>query len=173
MLREKVKKAWVLILIQQRSYKENHNVLSRHIRMCVYAQTYPIYIYVFMYMNGVSMHTLTHAHTHPKWRIVRNFAQTSLFCDIPFPWWKPTIVSHLHWWSSWVKKLETGTHSLFTENSLSLSKAHLTRPLVHIVFEQKWSVQEWKTESSLSTGSLVFYTLTGTWSCGRSAEFSV
>ena len=29
--------------------------------MCVYAQTYPIYIYVFMYMNGISMHTLTHA----------------------------------------------------------------------------------------------------------------
>lgn len=53
--------------------------------MCVYAQTYPIYIYVFMYMNGVSMHTLTHTHTHPKLRIVRNFAQTSLFCVTPFP----------------------------------------------------------------------------------------
>ena len=113
MLREKVNKAWALILIQQRSSKENHNVLSIHICMCVSVQIHPVCIYVSICIwMGVSIHTLTHTHIHTNLRIARNFAQTSLFCVTPFPWWKPTIVAHLHWWSSWVKKLETGIHSL-------------------------------------------------------------
>lgn len=144
-----------------------------YIYTCVCMHRHIQYISMFLCIWMVYLCTHSHTHTHPKLQIVRNFAQTSLFCVTPFPWWKPTIVSHLHWWSSWVKKLETGIHSLFTENSLPLSKAHLMRSLVHIIFEQKWSVQEWKTESSLSVGSLVFYTLKGTWSCGRSVEFSV
>lgn len=144
-----------------------------YIYTCVCMHRHIQYISMFLCIWMVYLCTHSHTHTHPKLQIVRNFAQTSLFCVTPFPWWKPTIVSHLHWRSSWVKKLETGIHSLFTENSLPLSKAHLMRSLVHIIFEQKWSVQEWKTESSLSVGSLVFYTLKGTWSCGRSVEFSV
>lgn len=84
MLRKKVNKAWVLILIQQRSYKENHNVLSIHIHMCVYAQTYPIYIYVFMYMNGVSMHTLTHTYTPQTANCKKFCSNFTLLCH-PIP----------------------------------------------------------------------------------------
>lgn len=52
--------------------------------MCVYAQTYPIYIYVFMYMNGVSMHTLTHTYTPQTANCKKFCSNFTLLCH-PIP----------------------------------------------------------------------------------------
>ena len=150
------------------SYKENHNVLSIHICMCVYVQIHPVCICVSICIwMGVSIHTLTHTHIHTKLRTVRNFCSNFTLLCHPLP-----LMKAHHSFPPPLTEL-LGEEVGDWHSQPPLSQAHLTRSLAHIIVEQKWSVQEWKTESSLSMGSLVLYVLESTRSCGRSVGSQV
>lgn len=116
--------------------------------VCVCTDTSSMYLCFYMYMNGcIYAHTHTHTYIHQTANCKKFCSNFTLLCHL-----LPLMKAH-HSFPPPLTEL-LGEEVGDWHPQPPLSQAQLTRSLVHIVVEQKWSVREWKTESSLSTGSL-------------------